>query len=103
MSIYEGTDKTMPGVYAAIKSGIIGYSRYLACVYGKNGIRVNCISPGGIQDKSMSKAFIKNYVKNVPLGRMATAYDVAHACKFLSEAKYITGINLMIDGGWTAK
>lgn len=103
MSIYKGTYKTMPGVYAAIKGGIISYSRFLATVFGKHNIRVNCISPGGVYDKSMSKRFVKNYCKNVPLGRMAKPEEVAQSVLYLISATYTTGQNLIVDGGWTAK
>jgi NAD(P)-dependent dehydrogenase (short-subunit alcohol dehydrogenase family) len=102
-TIYEGTDMTAAAAYSAIKGGIINFSRYLASYFGKNNIRINCVSPGGIFDKQ-NPIFVKNYEYKVPLKRMGYPDDVAPAISFLlsNEAKYITGQNLIIDGGWTA-
>lgn len=101
-SVYEGTDLTMPAAYSAIKGGIINFSRYLASCYGPSGIRVNCISPGGIFDKQ-PETFVTNYEKKVPLRRMGFPSDIAAPVAFLlsDESSYITGQNLMVDGGWT--
>jgi len=100
--IYEGTKLIPPAAYAAIKGGLISLTKYLASNYGKNGIRINCVSPGGILDKQPDE-FIKAYSKKVPLKRMANPEDIAPGVSFLlsDEAKYITGHNLIIDGGWT--
>jgi NAD(P)-dependent dehydrogenase (short-subunit alcohol dehydrogenase family) len=102
-SIYENTDMTMPAAYSAIKGGVINFSKYLASYYGKHNIRVNCISPGGIQN-NQSEIFVNNYKMKVPLKRMGKASDIAPAVCFLlsDESSYITGQNLIIDGGWTS-
>lgn len=102
-TIYEDTNLNPPAAYTAIKAGIINFTRYLASKYGKDDIRVNSVSPGGIFDNQPSK-FVEAYEKKVPLKRMATPDDVAPAVSFLlsDEAKYITGHNLIVDGGWTA-
>jgi NAD(P)-dependent dehydrogenase (short-subunit alcohol dehydrogenase family) len=102
-SVYEGTAMTMPAAYSAIKGGIINFSRYLAAYYGPSGIRVNCVSPGGIFDHQPD-SFVKKYESKVPLRRMGKSEDIAPAVTFLlsDEAAYITGHNLMVDGGWTA-
>ena len=102
-SIYEGTDMTMPAAYSAIKGGLINFTRYLASYYGKDSININCISPGGILDDQPMK-FIKNYTKKVPLGRMGNPSDISPAVVFLlsEESSYITGQNIIIDGGLTA-
>lgn len=102
-SVYEGTGMTMPAAYAAIKGGIVNFTRYMASYFGPDGIRVNCISPGGIFDQQTER-FVKQYEQKVPLRRMGTAADIAPAVSFLlsDEAAYITGHNLMIDGGWTS-
>jgi len=102
-TIYEGTPLTSPAAYSAIKGGIINFSRYLASYYGKENIRVNCVSPGGIFD-DQNPVFVKNYEHKVPLKRMGQPDDIAPAVSFLlsDEAKYITGHNLIIDGGWTS-
>jgi len=101
-SVYKGTKMTMPAAYSAIKGGIINFTRYMASYYGKHNIRVNCVSPGGVYNKQ-PRAFVKNYAKNLPLGRMASASEMAPAVVYLaSEAsQYVTGHNLVVDGGWT--
>ena len=102
-SVYEGTGMTMPAAYAAIKGGIISFTRYLASYLGADGIRVNCVSPGGIFD-NQNELFVKQYEQRVPMKRMGKADDIAPSISFLlsDEAAYITGHNLVIDGGWTA-
>ena len=102
-SIYEGTDINPPAAYSAIKGGLINFSRYLASKYGKDGIRINVVSPGGIFDHQ-PESFVKAYEKKVPMKRMGNPDDIAPAVSFLlsDEAQYITGQNLIVDGGWTA-
>ena len=102
-TIYEGTNMNPPAAYSAIKGGIINFTRYLASKYGEKGIRINCVSPGGIFDQQ-SKTFVKAYEKKVPMKRMGKPEDIAPGVSFLlsDEARYITGQNLIIDGGWTA-
>jgi len=101
-SIYHGTDMTMPAAYSAIKGGLINFTRYLATYYGKHNIRANVVSPGGIFDKQPG-IFVAAYSKKTPLLRMAKPSDIVGAVIFLaSEASsYVTGHNLMVDGGWT--
>jgi NAD(P)-dependent dehydrogenase (short-subunit alcohol dehydrogenase family) len=102
-TVYEGTPIGNPAGYAAIKGGIINLTRYLASYYGKYNVRVNCISPGGIFD-NQHEIFLANYNKKVPMKRMGTPEDIAPSASFLmsDESSYITGHNLIIDGGWTA-
>ncbi len=102
-SVYEGTDMEPPAPYAAIKGGLINFTRFLASKYGSLGIRINCVSPGGIFD-NQPKLFVKAYEKKVPMKRMGLPEDIAPAVSFLlsDDAKYITGQNLIVDGGWTA-
>ncbi len=102
-TVYEGTQMTSPAAYSAIKGGIINLTRYLASYYGKHNVRVNCVSPGGIFD-NQPEPFVKAYEKKVPMKRMGNPDDIAPAVSFLlsGEAKYITGQNLIVDGGWTA-
>lgn len=103
LTIYENTSITTAAPYSAIKGGIINFTRYLASYYGRQGVRVNCVSPGGILDKQHN-IFIENYERKVPMGRMGNPDDIAPAVSFLlsDDAKYITGQNLIIDGGWTS-
>ncbi len=95
-------DMTSPAAYAAIKGGIISFSRYAASYYGKHGIRVNCLCPGGVFD-NQDEQFVKNYGKKTCLKRMAQAEEIAAATLFLASdaASYITGTAFMVDGGLT--
>lgn len=102
-SIYEGTEMTMPAAYAAIKGGLISLTRYMATYYAPYHVRVNALSPGGVfggQDRS----FVNRYCERTPLSRMASPRDVAAAVIYLASdaSSYITGQNLLVDGGWTA-
>lgn len=101
-TLYEEYGGTSPAAYSAIKGGIINFTRYLASYYGKRGIRLNCVSPGGIFD-NQHPSFVARYEAKVPIGRMGTPDDIAPSVSFLlsDEAKYITGHNLIVDGGWT--
>lgn len=103
-SVYDGTSMTSPVEYAAIKGGILNLTRYLASYLGPDNIRVNSISPGGIFD-GQNEEFVKNYESRVPLGRMAEPKDVVGAVVYLlsEAASYVTGHNLVIDGGWSIK
>ncbi len=101
--IYKSTDITMPVEYAAIKGGIINLTKYLASYLGKYNIRVNIISPGGVFDEQPKK-FVKRYSEKVVLGkRMARADDLTGVLLFLlsDASKYITGQNIVVDGGFT--
>ena len=102
-SVYEGTEMTMPAAYSAIKGGVINFTRYLASYYGGFGIRINCVSPGGIFD-NQSAEFISNYEKKVPMKRLGSPEDISPSVTFLlgNDSKYITGQNLIVDGGWTS-
>ena len=101
-SIYEGTDMTSPVAYSAIKGGVISMTRYLASYFGPKKIRFNCVSPGGILN-GQNEIFVNNYNKKVPLGRMGKPDDISPTVSFLlsNKSKYITGQNIIIDGGWT--
>jgi NAD(P)-dependent dehydrogenase (short-subunit alcohol dehydrogenase family) len=101
--IYDKTNMTMPVEYAAIKGAIINLTRYLASYLGKYGIRVNAVSPGGIYN-NQPESFVMKYCSNVVLGsRMANPNDVTGALLFLLDdsSKYITGQNIVVDGGWS--
>ena len=102
-SLYEEYGGTSPAAYSAIKGGLINFTRYLASYYGRKGIRINCVSPGGIFD-NQHISFVTRYEAKVPLGRLGNPDDVAPAVSFLlsDKAKYITGQNLIVDGGWTS-
>jgi NAD(P)-dependent dehydrogenase (short-subunit alcohol dehydrogenase family) len=102
-TLYDGLEMTSAAAYSAIKGGIINFTRYLASLYGKHNIRINCVSPGGIFD-NQNPTFVERYNAKVPMRRMGNPDDIAPAVSFMlsDEAKYITGQNLIVDGGWTA-
>ncbi|MCT4665375.1 MAG: oxidoreductase [Flavobacteriales bacterium] len=102
-TVYDNTSMTMPAAYSAIKGGIVNFSRYLSSYLGRKGIRVNVVSPGGIFDHQKEE-FVNQYNKKVPMGRMGLPKDIAPSVSFLlsDDAGYITGQNLVVDGGWTA-
>jgi len=101
--IYTDCPRKNSEVYGATKAGIIQMSKYFGVHAAQFGIRVNCISPGGIFNprNPQGKDFIKNYSFRCPMGRMAEAREMTGAVLFLSSdsASYITGQNLLIDGG----
>jgi NAD(P)-dependent dehydrogenase (short-subunit alcohol dehydrogenase family) len=101
-TIYSGTEMTMPAAYAAIKGGLNNFSRYLASYYGEYQIRVNTVSPGGIFD-NQPESFVNNYNNKVPLRRMGSPKDIVSSVFYLltDETSYITGHNLIVDGGWS--
>ena len=101
-SLYQNNDLTVPVAYSAIKGGMINLTKYLASFYAKYNIRINCISPGGVYN-NQDATFIDAYIENVPLNRMATPQDIAGSVAFLlsDAASYITGQNLVVDGGYS--
>ena len=101
-NLYEGTLITPPAAYSAIKGGIVNLTRYLAAFYGPHGIRVNSLSPGGIYN-DQEKTFVEAYKSRVPLKRMGSPLDISPVVEFLLSDKsgYITGQNVIVDGGWT--
>jgi len=98
--LYKGTSMANPAAYAASKGGLIQFTRWLATTIAPN-IRVNTISPGGIF-RNQSKVFVRNYEAKTPLGRMATEDDFRGSIAYLASdlSKYVTGQNILVDGGW---
>lgn len=101
-SLYEGTDMDASADYNFHKGGLIALTKYMARRLAKQGIRVNCISPGGLF-ANQDPAFLERYNKRVPLGRMANNDDIKGLVVLLASdaSAYITGENIMIDGGLT--
>ena len=103
--IYEGANavKPTPITYAAAKAALINMTKNLAVYWREHNIRVNVISPGGFFN-NQPQEFIDAYSYRVPLQRMGLPNELKGAVVFLAsdEASYITGHNLVVDGGWTA-
>ena len=102
-SVYGSSEMTMPAAYSAIKGGISNLTRYLASYLGPSGIRVNAICPGGVFD-NQNESFVANYSAKTPMRRMASVDDVVKALIFLVSdlSTYVSGVNLPVDGGWSA-
>jgi len=102
MSLYDGTKMGNPAAYAASKGGMVQLTRWLSTVLAPE-IRVNCISPGGVF-RNQPEVFVGRYIKRTPMGRMAAEEDFKGAIAYFATdlSSYVTGQNLMVDGGWTA-
>jgi NAD(P)-dependent dehydrogenase (short-subunit alcohol dehydrogenase family) len=100
--LYSDTSMSNPAAYAVSKGGALQLTRWLSTTLAPD-VRVNSISPGGIR-REQPKEFVERYQSRTPLGRMAVPDDFSGAIAFLAsdQAKYVTGQNMVIDGGWSA-
>lgn len=98
--LYDGNQPVKPFSYSVIKTGLLGLTRYLATYWAKDGVRVNAISPGGVEF-NQSQDFIDRISELVPMNRMCQESDIIGAIQFLSSdaSSYMTGQNMIIDGG----
>ena len=100
--LYDDTAMGNPAAYAASKGGLLSLTRWLATTLAPR-VRVNSVTPGGVF-RDTAEPFLSRYVARTPLARMATEEDVIGAVAYLASdlSAYVTGHNLVVDGGWTA-
>jgi NAD(P)-dependent dehydrogenase (short-subunit alcohol dehydrogenase family) len=91
-----------PPAYGASKAAVVAYTKYLAALWGPYGVRVNALSPGGVA-AGQDDAFVAKYTQRVPMGRMAHPPDLGGPLVFLASdaSRYVTGVNLIVDGGFS--
>jgi NAD(P)-dependent dehydrogenase (short-subunit alcohol dehydrogenase family) len=106
--IYEGSfyldhQINTPAVYSASKAAVIGLSKYLATYWATQGIRVNTLTPGGTES-GQNEEFKSRYAARIPMGRMAAPSEIVGALLFLlsDASSYVTGQNILVDGGLSA-
>lgn len=105
--IYANSHAANPPFYGASKAALLQWTRYAACELGRQGVRVNSLSPGPFPSESVQiadKAFVAKLADKVPLGRVGSAQEIGGPLLFLasSASSYVNGTNLPVDGGWTA-
>ena len=98
--VMDNSQPVKPITYSVIKSGLVGMTKYLAAYWSANGVRVNALSPGGIYE-DQNDDFVKKISDLIPLGRMAKSNEYRSAVQFLCSdaSSYMTGQNIVIDGG----
>lgn len=104
---YASAQGTNPPFYGAAKAALIQWSRYAACEFGKENIRINALSLGpfpSIDVQRSDRAFIRALADNVPMGKIGQAEEITGPVVFLASPAscFVNGANLVVDGGWTA-
>ncbi|MEQ8790131.1 MAG: SDR family oxidoreductase [Pirellulaceae bacterium] len=102
--VYEDVSSASPVAYHALKGGVIQMTRHLAVYWAKDGVRVNCLSPGPFPSPHAPRELVERLEPRIPLGRIGEPRDLKAAVVFLASqaSNYMTGHNLVVDGGWTA-
>jgi len=102
--VYDEPEASVSLDYSIQKGGAIAYTKQLAATLAGHNIRSNCLSLGGLEETAPGGCFLERYCKRTPLGRMAVGEDVKGPIVFLASdaSAYVTGANLVVDGGWTA-
>ncbi|MEQ1861787.1 MAG: SDR family oxidoreductase [Chthoniobacteraceae bacterium] len=101
---YEGICGASPAAYHALKGGVVHLTRHLAVYWARDGVRVNCLSPGPFPSEKAAKKMVARLRKKSPMQRMGLPHELKGAVVFLASdaSSYVTGHNLVVDGGWTA-
>lgn len=101
---YEGVSLASPVAYQTLKGGIVQMTRHLAVYWARDNVRVNCLSPGPFPSASAPAELVSRLRRKSPMGRMGVPEELKGAVVFLASdaSSYLTGQNLVIDGGWTA-
>ncbi|MBI3463987.1 MAG: SDR family oxidoreductase [Planctomycetes bacterium] len=101
---YAGITNASPVAYHALKGGIIHMTRHLAVYWAGDGVRVNCLSPGPFPSAKADPRMVERLCTKSPMKRMGVPYELKGAIVFLAgdASSYVTGHNLVVDGGWTA-
>ena len=106
MSVYSEKKSSNPPFYGAAKAALIQWTKYAACEFGVDGVRFNSISPGAFPNKlaQNNNNLIKNIEKKIPMNRIGQPEELIGALIFLASnsSSYVTGTNIIVDGGWTA-
>lgn len=105
--IYDSASAVNPPFYGAAKAALLQWTRYAACEFGKEGIRVNAVSPGpfpSLEVQAANPRLVKNLVEKVPMGRIGASDEIKGPMLFLASnaASFVNGANVVVDGGWTS-
>jgi NAD(P)-dependent dehydrogenase (short-subunit alcohol dehydrogenase family) len=107
LRVYDTAAGANPPFYGAAKAALLAWTRYAACEFGKENIRVNAISPGPFPSNKVqaeNSAFVTRLAARVPMGRIGQSHEIGGPVLFLasSASSFVNGTNLIVDGGWTA-